>query len=275
MQLALSKRIRVSLGTLFILFVCPSLAPQETQINVLAEQMAESLAHSKQKMVAVFAFVEPDETEALGQKLADEFREALVKSAHSFRVEDSSRFLGILGKNGALSASIDDADTASWFLRDSDVDTSILGSVSEESGGLKISVQAVRVRDSHQICKFETSMPLTDDLKALVGVSRKREFASWPRGGKNGYSSPTCISCPPAQYVGAALNQRIEGTVLLEITVDEDGRAKHIRVTKALSYGLTQEAVATVQKWRFKPANGPDGKPAAVREKIQVAFHLY
>ncbi len=140
MQLALSNWIRVLLGTLFILFVFSSLAPQETQINALAEQMAESLAHSKQKMVAVFAFVGPDETEALGQKLADEFREALVKSAHSFRVEDSSRFLGILGKNGALSASIDDANTASWFLRDSDADTSILGTVSDESGGLKISV---------------------------------------------------------------------------------------------------------------------------------------
>jgi TonB family protein len=70
-------------------------------------------------------------------------------------------------------------------------------------------------------------------------------------------------------------NQRIEGTVLLEITVDEDGRAKHIRVTKALFFGLTQEAVATVQKWPFKPATGPDGRPAAVRQKVQVTSHLY
>jgi TonB family protein len=275
MRLTFSNGFRRLIAALFMLSVCPSTPAQEPQIAALAEKTASSLSQSKLKTVAVFAFVGPDDAEVLGQKLADEFREALVKSAHGFRVEDLSQVLRILGENGALSASINDPDTAAWFLRGSEVDASVLGTVSNENGGLKISVQAVRVRDSHQISNFETSIPLSDDLKTLVGVRGKREFASWPRGGKNGYSRPSCISCPPAHYFGAALSRRIEGTVILEITVDEDGHSKHIRVTKALRYGLTQEAISTVQKWQFKPSTDPDGKPAAVRTTVEVTFHLY
>jgi TonB family protein len=272
MQLTLSNWMRLLLG---VLIICPPIFAQEAQIAALAEKTASSLSQSKLKTVAVFAFVGPDDAEVLGEKLADEFREALVKSAIGFRVEDLSQVLRILGKNGALSASINDPDTAAWFLRNSEVDASVLGTVSNENGGLKISVQAVRVQDSHQISNFETSIPLSDDLKTLVGVRGKREFASWPRGGKNGYSPPSCISCPPVHYFGGALNRRIEGTVILEITVDKDGHTKHIRVTKALPYGLTQQAISTVQKWQFKPSTDPDGKPAAVRTTVEVIFHLY
>jgi hypothetical protein len=77
------------------------------------ERMADSLAQTKQMSVAVFAFVGPDDTEALGHKLADNFQRALAKSAHSGRAEDRSQSLEILGQTCALSASVDDAHTAS------------------------------------------------------------------------------------------------------------------------------------------------------------------
>lgn len=275
MQRGLSNSIRVSLGVLFVLCTCLSALAEEPQLDELASQMATSLSQSKQKSVAVFAFVGADETEVLGQKLADDFHVALVRAAHGFRVEDRSQLLAILGKTSALSASTDDADTASWFLRESGVDASILGTVSNESSGLRVSVRAVRVRDSHQISNFETLVPLTDDLKALIGKSARREFAGWPRGGKNGYSSPICLDCPRAQYFGPPLPHRIDGTVVLEISVGEDGHASHIRIKKAMLYGMTESAVETVQKWRFKPATGPDGKAAAVRETVEMTFHLY
>ena len=52
----------------------------------------------------------------------------------------------------------------------------------------------------------------------------------------------------------------VEGTVVLEISVEEDGRARHIRIKKAMLGGLTETAIGAVQKWRFKPARGPVGK---------------
>jgi outer membrane biosynthesis protein TonB len=39
--------------------------------------------------------------------------------------------------------------------------------------------------------------------------------------------------------------------------------------------GLTEMAIAAVQKWKFKPATGPDGKVAAVREIVTLSFHFY
>jgi TonB family protein len=222
-----------------------------------------------------FAFVGPDDGEALGQKLAGDFQLALAKSAHGLRVEDRSQLLEILGRTSALSASLDDADTASWFLRDSDVDTAILGTASNQSGSLRVRVQAFRVRDAQPISEFATIVPLADDLRQLVGRTAGREFASWPRGGKNGCSSPACVSCPQPQYTGRPLGRVVEGTVVLEISVEEDGRARHIRIKKAMLGGLTEIAIGAVQKWRFKPARGPDGKAAAVREMVTVSFHFY
>ena len=270
-----SNWIRVSLGALFILSVGASTLAQEAALDDLAQRMADSLAQTKQKSVAVFAFVGPDDTEALGQKLAGDFQLALAKLAHSFRVEDRSQLLEILGRTSALSASVDDAATASWFLRDSNVDTAILGTLSNQSGNLRVRVQAFRVTDARPISEFATMVPLADDLQQLVGRTAGREFANWPRGGKNGYTSPACISCPQPQYTGRPLGRVVAGTVVLEISVDENGRARHIRVQKAMLGGLTEMAIAAVQKWRFKPATGPDGKMAAVREMVTVSFHLY
>jgi TonB family protein len=274
-QVGPSHTTRVLLGALFILSAWVSTIAEEPSLDDLANKMADSLAQTKQKSVAVFAFVGPDDPEALGQKLAGDFQVALEKSAHGFRVEDRSQLLEILGRTSALSASVDDADTAAWFLRDSDVDTAILGTVSNESGNLRVRVQAFRVRDAHLVAEFATFVQLADDLKQLVGRSAGREFANWPRGGKNGYSSPVCVSCPHPQYTGRPLGRVVEGTVQLDITVDENGRARHIRIKKAMLDGLTEMGVAAVQKWRFKPATGPDGKVAAVRELVTLNFHFY
>jgi hypothetical protein len=54
-----------------------------------------------------------------------------------------------------------------------------------------------------------------------------------------------------------------------------DGRPGKIAVVKPLPNGLTEKAVKAVEKWRLKPADGPDGKPAAVVQRVMVAFRLY
>jgi TonB family protein len=275
MRSGFSNTVRVSLRALVALSVCLSTFAQEPPLDDLAHRMADSLTQSKQKSVAVFAFVGPDDAEALGQKLAGDFQVALAKSAHGIRVEDRSQLLEILGRTSALSASVDDANTAAWFLRDSDVNVAILGSVSNDNGGLRVRVQAFRVRDADPIADFATIVPLTDELKQLVGRSARREFANWPRGGKNGYSSPACVSCPQPQYTGRPLGRVLEGTVQLDIAVDENGRARHIRIKKAMLDGLTELAIAAVQKWKFKPATGPDGKVVAVRETVTLSFRFY
>jgi TonB family protein len=95
-----------------------------------------------------------------------------------------------------------------------------------------------------------------------------------PEANKNGYSYPECLYCPRAQYTRQALDHNFQGTMTLLLIVTPQGRAKDIQVLKPLPYGLTESGIEAVRKWRFKPATGPDGKPAAVRQRVWVTFHI-
>jgi TonB family protein len=57
--------------------------------------------------------------------------------------------------------------------------------------------------------------------------------------------------------------------------VGVNGQADDIVVKKSLPDGLTETAIAAMKSWKFSPALGPDGKPAAVRQVIEVTFHIY
>jgi TonB family protein len=93
--------------------------------------------------------------------------------------------------------------------------------------------------------------------------------------GQGGYSSPACIHCGQAQYTGAAVRAKVTGTVTLSVVIGADGKAQRISVQRALPCGLDQRAIDAIKDWSFKPATGPDGKPAAVIQTAEVTFHLY
>jgi TonB family protein len=83
------------------------------------------------------------------------------------------------------------------------------------------------------------------------------------------------FSSPQPDYTTDAAHHKLEGIVVLELTIDEDGQARDVRVKVGLPYGLTQQAIDTVTKWRFRPARDSDGKPAAVRQTVEVTFHIF
>jgi TonB family protein len=94
--------------------------------------------------------------------------------------------------------------------------------------------------------------------------------------GKDGASEPKCAYCPNPEYTDNAFQEKLQGYLLLDVLVSPDGKARYVRVVKHLGLGLDQAAVRIIRdKWRFKPALGPDGKPAMVRMLIEVDFHLY
>jgi len=94
-------------------------------------------------------------------------------------------------------------------------------------------------------------------------------------GGTHGYGFPSCLLCPRADFSDEAVKAKYQGVVVLIAIITPDGRATEIHISKGLGLGLDQKAIDAVRNWRFKPALGPDGKPAAVRVPIEVEFHLY
>jgi protein TonB len=96
-----------------------------------------------------------------------------------------------------------------------------------------------------------------------------------PNGGTGGYGDPKCLYCPSPEFSDEAVKAKYQGVVLVSAVITPDGKATDIRILKGLGLGLDEKALAAVRTWRFSPAMGPSGKPAAVRETIEVTFHLY
>jgi protein TonB len=96
-----------------------------------------------------------------------------------------------------------------------------------------------------------------------------------PNAGTGGYGVPACLYCPRADYSDEAMKVKVQGVVELIAVVTADGRVTDIHVAKGLGLGLDEKAIQAVRTWRLTPARGPDGRPAAVRQIIEVAFQLF
>ena len=88
-----------------------------------------------------------------------------------------------------------------------------------------------------------------------------------------GVSLPVPINKPEPEYSEEARKAKYQGSVTLQIVVDEKGVPTEIRVVKKLGLGLDEKAIEAVSKWRFKPGM-KDGKPVAVLATIEVSFRL-
>lgn len=88
-----------------------------------------------------------------------------------------------------------------------------------------------------------------------------------------GVSAPVPIFKPEPEYSEEARKAKFQGTVVLNIVVDEKGNARDVTVARPLGLGLDQKAIEAVMKWKFRPGM-KDGHPVPVRASIEVNFRL-
>ena len=93
----------------------------------------------------------------------------------------------------------------------------------------------------------------------------------WHAG--NGVTPPRATYSPDPEYTDAARRAKINGRVLLMITVTAEGEVGEVKVTTGLGYGLDESAVATVRTWKFKPAT-KDGNPVRIQVPVEVDFRV-
>lgn len=76
------------------------------------------------------------------------------------------------------------------------------------------------------------------------------------------------------KYTDEAKAAAIEGTVILDLIVDEQGRARDIKVVQGLDHGLTEAAIAALKGCSFAPGE-KDGHPVPVRVRgFKIRFVL-
>jgi metallo-beta-lactamase class B len=82
-------------------------------------------------------------------------------------------------------------------------------------------------------------------------------------------SRPERISSVPVKYPEAAAKARINGVVIVEAVIDEQGNVASTKILKGLPMGLDKAAQDAVRQWKFKPAMAY-GKPVKVYFSLTV-----
>ena len=90
----------------------------------------------------------------------------------------------------------------------------------------------------------------------------------------NGVSQPTILLQNEASYSDEAREKRINGTCVVSLVVDAHGLPQKVHIARALGSGLDEKALASVERYRFKPAMY-EGTPVPVPISVEVRFRLY
>ena len=89
-----------------------------------------------------------------------------------------------------------------------------------------------------------------------------------------GVIAPIVERQAPLQYPAFAIQQRAEGTVELNVLIDERGNVVDAKVVKgATGLGLNQAAIENVKRRKYRPAT-KDGVPVRVYMPVLVRFEL-
>jgi len=93
--------------------------------------------------------------------------------------------------------------------------------------------------------------------------------------GSGGVSNPALIHEVKPNYTGDAVRGKVQGIVIMEVTVLANGTVDpaSIKITRSLEPGLDREATIAVRQWRFRPSQLL-GRPVASRVVIELGFTL-
>jgi TonB family protein len=85
---------------------------------------------------------------------------------------------------------------------------------------------------------------------------------------------PVAIHVAAAEYSDRARKAKLNGVVMLSLTVTEEGMPTDIKVVKSLGMGLDESAIKCASEYRFRPAT-KDGAPVPAHITLEVSFRLY
>ena len=110
----------------------------------------------------------------------------------------------------------------------------------------------------------------------MIGIPEappEPEVADGPIYVTGDVQKPEKLNAPPPQYTEIARKARIQGVVIVQAIIDEQGNVTNVQVLKGLPMGLSESAVEAVKQWKFKPATLND-RPVAVYFNLTVNFQL-
>lgn len=114
---------------------------------------------------------------------------------------------------------------------------------------------------------------------ASPGQDRTADFeAGAYRAGAPGVMAPAVKRQVNPMYTAAALREKIQGVVGVEVVVMPDGTVARSRVVESLDtrLGLDAEAEKAAQRWTFEPGTGTlNGQPAPIIVRLNLEFKIH
>jgi TonB family protein len=267
----------------------------------LASQAATAIHKSvesggKKILVVDFGIAHAKANE-LAVVLADRFADSLRKNTQG---------LGVLDRNDYIRAADEDLLTpearaeelaARCYCRELGAEFVVQGTIDAGTDTLQLDVEVERLSDWKTVFTGKVALPATAELRAILlqpiapsstpsqvnkktWIDPKNPIATAnpdtiPTSGTRGTTELACIYCPTAQFSGAAVKAKVQGTVFLSAIIDATGHPASISVVRPLPCRLNTQAIEALKGWRLKPATDSGGNPVAVRTAIEMVFHLY
>lgn len=108
-------------------------------------------------------------------------------------------------------------------------------------------------------------------LVGILAIGSGRLAAA--KGDSKGQSPPRVLKAANPKYPSEALQKGLEGVVLIELVIDEEGKINDPRVVESIPE-LDEAALQTVKLWKFAPAR-TDGKAVRSTVRVPISFRIF
>jgi TonB family protein len=120
---------------------------------------------------------------------------------------------------------------------------------------------------------FTLELPVPSQPPAPEQVAPEPAASEGPVLVSGEITKPIKISGPEPGYTEMARQVHLRGTVIVQATIDKQGRVIDLKLLRGLPLGLSENTLAALRQWRFEPAT-LRGEPIAVLYNLTVRFEL-
>lgn len=110
-------------------------------------------------------------------------------------------------------------------------------------------------------------------LPLSASASQETQDESTPMRVEGDVEKPVKVHAPAPTYTELARKEKTQGKVIVQTVIDENGDVTDVEVLQGLPNGLTEQAIAAIEEWKFEPAT-LHGEPVSVYYNVTVNFRL-
>ncbi len=263
------------------LFCIPVSGQTPAEIQTIANRTAERVAKTHQLHIFLAGLQECQMDSVVCASFEASVRAGIEKIIPGVRFIKRESVINILEGRGFIAFDAYFPDVLKAVATSAGADILVTDSLQWQSDGYELTSDVYDAVQGKRLEQFRAMIPrpVPDSGGEPLVFKDPESGASMiiPRGKQPRtplVEYPSCEKCPDAPYTPEARANRIQGRVLLLLTVTEQGTTQQIGIIDGLGEGLTEQAMEAVQNWHFKPARGKDGKPFATRMPVEVTFRL-